>query len=84
MLLITTSIMCIQGLARDLGTVNSVKIFEDANNGKSKGAAEIEFAEPAAAAKCKAALHGCASGPSGCMNRRIRMRGCSRIARQSS
>jgi len=50
-------------LARDFGTVNSVKIFEDANNGKSKGAAEIEFAEPAAAAKCKAALHGCDSGP---------------------
>ena len=50
-----------QGLARDFGTVNSVKIFEDANNGKSKGAAEIEFAELSAAAKCKAALHGCAA-----------------------
>ena len=50
-----------QGLARDFGTVNGVKIFEDANTGKSKGAAEIEFAEPAAAAKCKAVLHGCAS-----------------------
>jgi hypothetical protein len=49
-----------QGLGRDFGTVNGVKIFEDANNGKSKGAAEIEFAEPAAAAKCKAVLHGCA------------------------
>lgn len=63
MALITASTMPIQGLARDFGTVNSVKIFEDANNGKSKGAAEIEFAEPAAAAKCKAALHGCDSGP---------------------
>lgn len=49
----------LENQCREFGEITGVKIFADEATGKSKGAAQIDFTEPGAAAACKAALHGC-------------------------
>ena len=49
----------LENLCREFGEIMGVKIFADEASGKSKGAAQIDFAEPGAATACKTALHGC-------------------------
>lgn len=48
----------LENLCREYGEIMGVKIFADEGTGKSKGAAQIDFAEAGAAMACKTALHG--------------------------
>ena len=49
----------LESLCAEYGPVNSLKIIDDRQNGKSKGYALVEFPTAASAKACKEGLHGC-------------------------